>query len=1185
MRLTSEVLKRMDRIGVMVEQLLRATRTPGAAIAVVLGGETVFSGGYGYRDLGAKLGLNSKTIYPIASTTKSINATLLSMLVEAGLLAWDAPVQRYLPEFHLGDPHISARVTIRDLVAMRTGLARHDWLWMERPIDRADLVRRLAFLECSSGFREQFQYNNLTVTASGHVAEVVTGRKWEDLVCDKIIKPLGMKSTGFTLPESDNVSLSYHENNRREIVLTHHLESEVTAPAGGSMHSTVEDMARWLIFNLSDGQVSGRRLLPPGTIKTLQSSCVFAGADSASPSPNAAYALGWFVDTYKDHARISHGGHLRDVQSSMMLFPDDDLGMVSFANFGGPQLAPLMNQFAFNLLMGIDQVETIEEKLESYERRVDEIRARNANIRRVANTLPSHRLEDYAGNYEHTGYGRIEISCSAQGLSLRRHEWALPLEHWHYDTWIARESDAFGIASSHVFGPASPLVFEASAAGDIACLSVSLEPAVAAIRFSKTSVTHSGPFSLHQALSFPTTDELVAAHQGNRIAWVFDEQGVRNIWVAEGPAWSARRITQFTSDDGQELGQLAFTEDGSQLIFVRNHSNDNWVSAASPSPNPLSLPVAQRRQICAVAFDAISANETRELAEGNAPAVSPDGQRVAFLRGGQVYIVGISEHPGAARALFFARGTTDTLVWSPDGSRLAFISQRGPLSLLGVFHSEGTPLVWMAPSANHVTSPRWSSDGKRIAFVKMPGTGGPIPAELDRHSVPFELWVADASTGKGHMVYRSPRSVLSTYPDAAGELALAWGADDRLVFRAQLADGWLHVYSVHVNERELTLLTPGSYMVVDLVLSLDQRTVVFSANTGDDPDDDDRRHLFRVEVDRPGPMPLTAGRGIECKPVIIADGKNVAFIGSTAQRSPLPVLVSLEDGHQQLIGAEQVPQDFPGPQFLVPRKVVFRAADGLIIHGQLFDDRVNRSGLRPAAIYVHGGPCRQMLLGFHHIPYYARHYSEMQYLASRGLVVLSLNYRLGTGYGDSFQNPPAGGTRGASEYLDVLAAREYLASLPMIDAKRIGIWGGSYGGYLTALALARDSDLFACGVDVNGVHSWLKAGFLSGTSNKYVRPPDYLQALDTAWRASPIADYTHWRSPVLFIHGDDDRNVDIAQTVDMIEYLRSLGVRFEQLIIPDETHNWNLFRTWLTVTGSTTEFLLRELGPMPQELR
>jgi CubicO group peptidase (beta-lactamase class C family) len=487
MSVAPKMLKHIDRIGAMIEHMLRTTRIPGAAMAVVSGGEMVFSGGYGYRDLGAKLELNSETIYPIASTTKSINATLLAMLVEAGLLAWDAPVQNYLPELHLGDPYISARVTIRDMVVMRTGLARHDWLWMERPIDRADLVRRLASLELSSGFREQFQYNNLTVTTSGHVAEVVTGRRWEDLVCDKIIKPLDMNSTGFTLPKSQNVSLSYHENKRREIVPTHRLESEATAPAGGSMHSTVEDMARWLIFNLSDGEIAGRRLLSPGTIKKIQSPCVFAGVDPASPSPNSAYALGWFSDSYKDHARISHGGYLRDVQSSVMLFPDDDLGMVSFANFGGPHIASFMNQFAFNLLMGIDQAETIEEKLENYEKTVDEICSRNAAIRRVANTLPSRCLEDYAGDYEHAGYGRIEIRCSDQMLSLHRHKFALPLEHWHYDTWIASESDAFGIASSQAFGPMSPLLFEAGANGEIAYLSILLEPQVAAIRFSKTS--------------------------------------------------------------------------------------------------------------------------------------------------------------------------------------------------------------------------------------------------------------------------------------------------------------------------------------------------------------------------------------------------------------------------------------------------------------------------------------------------------------------------------------------------------------------------------------------------------------------------------------------------------------------------------------------------------------------------
>ena len=477
--------QRLERLDGTIEPLLKAARIPGAAIAIVSGDETVFARGYGYRDLDEKLPVTSKTIYPIASTTKAMNATLLGILVEEGRLAWDAPVQRYLPGFRLADPFVSAHVTIRDLIVMRTGLPRHDWLWIEHPTDRADLVRRLAFLELSAGFRERFQYNNLTTTTAGHIAEVVTSRPWEDLVREKLLEPLGMNSTGFDLPATDNASLSYHENSCRELVLTCRLATAHAAPAGGSIHSTVEDMTRWLAFNLSDGQVGGRRLVAHATLTEIYSPCVSTGTDPGSPSPNAAYALGWFIDTYNGHTRIWHGGYLHDLQSSVMVFPEDNLGIVSFTNFGNPRIATLINQYAFDLLMDLRPAQTIEAKLSEYEKKIEETRARNAAVRRVEHTSPSHPLDDYAGSYAHAGYGRIEIRRSSQGLSLHRNNLALPLEHWHYDAWIIKENDLFAIESPHAFDRASRLVFEMSADGDITSFSFRLEPAVAPVRFDK----------------------------------------------------------------------------------------------------------------------------------------------------------------------------------------------------------------------------------------------------------------------------------------------------------------------------------------------------------------------------------------------------------------------------------------------------------------------------------------------------------------------------------------------------------------------------------------------------------------------------------------------------------------------------------------------------------------------------
>lgn len=485
MGITNKGPKNLGRLDEVLEPALQAGRIPGAAIAIVSGGETVFARGYGYRDLGAKLPVTSQTFYPIASTTKAINATLLGMLVEEGRLAWDAPVQRYMPEFRLGDPLISAQVTISDLIVMRTGLPRHDWVWIEHPTDRADLVRRLAFLELSAGFRERFQYNNMTAVTAGHIAEVVTGRQWEVLVREKVLEPLGMSNSGFTLPEIDNVSLSYHENSRRELVLTHRLASELVAPSGGAIHSTVEDMAHWVAFNLGDGEFAGRRLVAPETLKEIHLPHVLASIDQGAPSQNASYALGWFIDSYNGHPRVSHAGYLHDVHSSVMLFPADDLGIVSFTNFGGPRLAGLINQYTFDLLRDLKPAQLVEERLSEYERKIEETRARNAGVRRVENTSPSHPLGDYAGSYVHAGYGAIGIRRCGQELRLDRNNLELPLEHWHYDAWIAKDNDLFAIDGPHAFDRASRILFETNADGEIDALSIRLEPAVAPICFEK----------------------------------------------------------------------------------------------------------------------------------------------------------------------------------------------------------------------------------------------------------------------------------------------------------------------------------------------------------------------------------------------------------------------------------------------------------------------------------------------------------------------------------------------------------------------------------------------------------------------------------------------------------------------------------------------------------------------------
>jgi dipeptidyl aminopeptidase/acylaminoacyl peptidase len=275
----------------------------------------------------------------------------------------------------------------------------------------------------------------------------------------------------------------------------------------------------------------------------------------------------------------------------------------------------------------------------------------------------------------------------------------------------------------------------------------------------------------------------------------------------------------------------------------------------------------------------------------------------------------------------------------------------------------------------------------------------------------------------------------------------------------------------------------------------------------------------------------------------------------------------------QILQADLIPSDFPQKQLVTPKQVKFTAPDGTTVYGQLFE-KEGGSSQKPGVVFVHGGPQRQMLLGWSYMDYYNNTYALNQYLAEMGFVVLSVNFRLGIGYGYEFHRPAYGYYQGAVEYQDVKAGGEFLANLPQVNADKIGIYGGSYGGYLTSLALARDSGLFKVGVDIHGVHD------LDGRYDLpegYEVAPDYEEAKEIAWNSSPIADLDTWTSPVLFIHSDDDRNVNVSQTTNLIRRFDELKKPYESILIPGDTHHWMKWENMIRVSNETANFLQKHL--------
>jgi CubicO group peptidase (beta-lactamase class C family) len=572
----ADVAARLQGFDAYMEKTVKDWNAPAVGVGVVAGDKLVFAKGYGYRDYEKKLPFTATTLCPIASNTKLFTAVAAGLLVAEGKLTWDEPIRDSVPSIRFHDDHLNNTVTLRDMLAHRTGITRHDTIWYKSDFTRKELFERLKYLEPKEPIRQTFLYNNMMYAGAGYAIELQSGKTWEDFVRERIFEPLAMKDTVFTIAEmtaKPDFGVPFTERRDSfEIYKIPYYEETVGVAPAGAIISNIEDLSHWLIALMNDGKYQGRQVLPPEVLKATLAPAIAlpnTGLEVRGFGEvlNTAYGMGRQTSSYRGHLLTAHGGDIDGFHSQVSFLPVEKIGVIVFVI--GDHAASLYNTVSYNVyerLLGMDPTPWSERLLEIRKKgKAAGTQARaKAGAGQVQGTRPSHALADYAGEYEHPAYGVLKIAMEGGQLQFDFHQLKFPLSHFHYDRFDTPDDERYGKWSVN---------FSTNPQGDVDKATMSLDEAEAAFTRRPETLDPALLAKLAGTYETPTGAKFqVALKDDGSLYLLFAGQPEEKLVPYKGLQFRlpqfADLVFEFVLENGQVTG-LKQRDPSAEVVFKR----------------------------------------------------------------------------------------------------------------------------------------------------------------------------------------------------------------------------------------------------------------------------------------------------------------------------------------------------------------------------------------------------------------------------------------------------------------------------------------------------------------------------------------------------------------------------------------------------------------------------------------